>query len=196
MSKTTIKTIRQFKDGIDAAFETQQARDRFKARYDAAKDEFDTAADDLCAFAARASGPRESRPLALLAVLGRPLARATLGRSRKARAVLECLDERGSFAARSRSASSASGLEQLELPRIAALHSALPPTPANPALGLARIPTLKLKLKAKAVSAALLAVALAATFSGCYVGKATFQGEDMRMYPFFSTTAATAAPTD
>ncbi|MBQ3672348.1 MAG: hypothetical protein II924_02180 [Kiritimatiellae bacterium] len=60
------------------------------------------------------------------------------------------------------------------------------------ALGLARIPTLKLKLKAKAVSAALLAVALAATFSGCYVGKATFQGEDMRMYPFFSTTAATA----
>ena len=41
-----------------------------------------------------------------------------------------------------------------------------------------------------------LAVALAATFSGCYVGKATFQGEDMRMYPFFSTTAATTAPTD
>ena len=82
------------------------------------------------------------------------------------------------------------------MPRIAALHSALPPTPANPALGLARIPTLKLKLKAKAVSAALLAVALAATFSGCYVGKATFQGEDMRMYPFFSTTAATAAPAD
>ena len=38
----------------------------------------------------------------------------------------------------------------------------------------------------------LLAVALAATFSGCYVGKATFQGEDMRMYPFFSTTAAPA----
>ena len=41
-----------------------------------------------------------------------------------------------------------------------------------------------------------LAVALAATFSGCYVGKATFQGEDMRMYPFFSTTAATTAATD
>ena len=39
-----------------------------------------------------------------------------------------------------------------------------------------------------------LAVALAATFSGCYVGKATFQGEDMRMHPFFSTTAATTAP--
>ena len=47
MSKTTIKTIRQFKDGIDAVFETQQARDRFKARYDAAKDEFDTTADGL-----------------------------------------------------------------------------------------------------------------------------------------------------
>ena len=58
------------------------------------------------------------------------------------------------------------------MPSIAALLSALPPTPAK---RLARIPTLKLKLKAKAVSAALLAVALAATFSGCYVGKATFQ---------------------
>ena len=51
------------------------------------------------------------------------------------------------------------------------------------------------KLKAKAVSSVLAAVALAATFSGCYVGKATFQGEDMRMYPFFSTTAA-PAPAD
>ena len=41
-----------------------------------------------------------------------------------------------------------------------------------------------------------VAVALAATFSGCYVGKAAFQGEDMRMYPFFYTTAATTAAAD
>jgi len=186
MNKTTIKTIKQFKDGIDAAFETQQARDRISS-IEAVRRSF---------VSRLIAASRGSRPLALLALLGRPLTRANLGRSRRARANLESLDKRGAFAARSRSASSASGLEQLELPRIAALHSALPPTPANPALGLARIPTLKLKLKAKAVSAALLAVALAATFSGCYVGKATFQGEDMRMYPFFSTTAATAAPTD
>ena len=28
--------------------------------------------------------------------------------------------------------------------------------------------------------------------SGCYVGKASFQGEDMRMYPFFGTAVAPA----
>ena len=208
MSKTTIKTIRQFKDGIDAAFETQQARDRISS-IEAVRRSF---------VSRLIAASRGSRPLALLALLGRPLTRANLGRSRRARANLENLDERitapcgclrpigkqasrakrvpSTFAARSRSASTASGLGQLELPRIAALHSALPPTLANPALGLARIPTLKLKLKAKAVSSVLAAVALAATFSGCYVGKATFQGEDMKMYPFFSTTAATAAPAD
>ena len=27
---------------------------------------------------------------------------------------------------------------------------------------------------------------------GCYVGKASFQGEDMRMYPFFGTAVAPA----
>ena len=112
----------------------------------------------VAAFAGAAS--RGSRPLALLALLGRPLTRANLGRSRRARANLENLDERitapcgclrpigkqasrakrvpSTFAARSRSASTASGLELLELPSIAALRSALPPTPANPSKRRAR----------------------------------------------------------
>ena len=121
MNKTTIKTIKQFKDGIDAAFETQQARDRISS-IEAVRRSF---------VSRLIAASRGSRPLALLALLGRPLTRANLGRSRRARANLENLDERGTFAARSRSASNASGLEQLELPRIAALHSALPPTLAN-----------------------------------------------------------------
>ena len=29
---------------------------------------------------------------------------------------------------------------------------------------------------------------LATLVSGCYIGKAEFKGEDMRMYPFFGTT--------
>ena len=128
MNKTTIKTIKQFKDGIDAAFETQQARDRISSIEAVMR-----------LFVSRLiAASRVSRPLALLALLGRPLTRANLGRSRRARANLENLDERGTFAARSRSASTASGLEQLELPSIAALHSALPPTPANPAMRHAR----------------------------------------------------------
>ena len=35
-------------------------------------------------------------------------------------------------------------------------------------------------------------LALVIAFSlvqGCYIGRANFQGEDMRMYPFFGTTA-------
>ena len=32
------------------------------------------------------------------------------------------------------------------------------------------------------------AVALCA-LSGCYIGKAEFKGEDMKMYPFFGTSA-------
>jgi hypothetical protein len=34
-----------------------------------------------------------------------------------------------------------------------------------------------------AISAALCALA------GCYIGKAEFKGEDMKMYPFFGTSA-------
>ena len=36
--------------------------------------------------------------------------------------------------------------------------------------------------------AAAAAVALSA-LSGCYIGKAEFKGEDMKMYPFFGTSA-------
>jgi len=37
--------------------------------------------------------------------------------------------------------------------------------------------------------AAATAVALSA-FAGCYIGRAEFKGEDMKMYPFFGTSAA------
>jgi hypothetical protein len=36
---------------------------------------------------------------------------------------------------------------------------------------------------------AATAVALSA-LAGCYIGKAEFKGEDMKMYPFFGTSAA------
>ena len=36
------------------------------------------------------------------------------------------------------------------------------------------------------MSAALAVVLLAC--SGCYIGKAEFKGEEMKMYPFFGTT--------
>ena len=39
------------------------------------------------------------------------------------------------------------------------------------------------------VLAALAVVAFAVALSGCYVGKASFQGENMQMYPLFGTTA-------
>ena len=32
----------------------------------------------------------------------------------------------------------------------------------------------------------------AALMSGCYIGKAAFQGEDMKIYPFFGPSAGTA----
>ena len=37
-------------------------------------------------------------------------------------------------------------------------------------------------------AAAATAVALSA-LAGCYIGKAEFKGEEMRMYPFFGTSA-------
>ena len=37
-------------------------------------------------------------------------------------------------------------------------------------------------------TAAAIAAALC-TLAGCYIGKAEFKGEDMKMYPFFGTTA-------
>ena len=34
---------------------------------------------------------------------------------------------------------------------------------------------------------------LATLVSGCYIGRASFEGENMQMYPFFGTTAETSA---
>ena len=31
---------------------------------------------------------------------------------------------------------------------------------------------------------------MATLITGCYIGKAEFKGEEMKMYPFFGTTAA------
>ena len=39
----------------------------------------------------------------------------------------------------------------------------------------------------------LLATTIAALVSGCYIGKAAFQGEDMKIYPFFGPSATCAA---
>ena len=41
----------------------------------------------------------------------------------------------------------------------------------------------------KKIISAATAVALSA-LAGCYIGKAEFKGEDMKMYPFFGTSAA------
>ena len=40
----------------------------------------------------------------------------------------------------------------------------------------------------KIFAAAAIAAALSA-LAGCYIGKAEFRGEDMKMYPFFGTSA-------
>ena len=41
----------------------------------------------------------------------------------------------------------------------------------------------------RVIVAAATAVALSA-LAGCCIGKAEFKGEDMKMYPFFGTSAA------
>ena len=38
----------------------------------------------------------------------------------------------------------------------------------------------------------LIATAITALTGGCYIGKAAFQGEDMKIYPFFGPSATTA----
>ena len=48
------------------------------------------------------------------------------------------------------------------------------------------------KTVAKIVCAGLGAALAAALLTGCYVGKAAFQGEKMQIYPLFSTTAPCA----
>ena len=47
-----IKTKRQFKEGVDVAFETQKTRDEAKACYDFSREEFKAAEEELCAYAA------------------------------------------------------------------------------------------------------------------------------------------------
>ncbi len=41
----------------------------------------------------------------------------------------------------------------------------------------------------KRVFAAAAIAAALCTLAGCYIGKAEFKGEDMKMYPFFGTSA-------
>ena len=47
-----IKSKKQFKDGVDAAFETLKTRDEAKACYDFSREEYKTAEQALCAYAA------------------------------------------------------------------------------------------------------------------------------------------------
>jgi len=47
-----IKSVKQFKDGVDAAFETMKTRDEAKACYDFSRDEYKTEEEELCAYAA------------------------------------------------------------------------------------------------------------------------------------------------
>ena len=47
-----IKSVKEFKTGIDNAFETQKTRDEAKACYDFAREEFKSAEEELCAYAA------------------------------------------------------------------------------------------------------------------------------------------------
>ena len=37
----------------------------------------------------------------------------------------------------------------------------------------------------------IIATAIATLMGGCYIGKAAFQGEDMKIYPFFGPSAGT-----
>ena len=47
-----IKSTKQFKAQIDAAFETMKTRDEAKACYDFQREEYDAAEEELCAYAA------------------------------------------------------------------------------------------------------------------------------------------------
>ena len=47
-----IRSTRQFKERVDAAFETQKTRDEAKACYDFQREEFKAQEEELCAYAA------------------------------------------------------------------------------------------------------------------------------------------------
>ena len=49
---TKIRSTRQFKERIDAAFETQRVRDEAKACYDFQREEYRTQEEELCTYAA------------------------------------------------------------------------------------------------------------------------------------------------
>ena len=51
-TKMSIKSTRQFKNGVDEAFETMKTRDEAKACYDFARDEYRAAEEELCQYAA------------------------------------------------------------------------------------------------------------------------------------------------
>ena len=48
----SIKSTRQFKNGVDEAFETMKTRDEAKVCYDFARDEYAEAENELCQYAA------------------------------------------------------------------------------------------------------------------------------------------------
>ena len=48
----SIKTKKQFKEKINSAFETMRTRDEAKACYDFSRDEFNASEEELCAYAA------------------------------------------------------------------------------------------------------------------------------------------------
>ena len=43
----------------------------------------------------------------------------------------------------------------------------------------------------KTMKKMIIVTAIAMLMGGCYIGKAAFQGEDMKIYPFFGPSAGT-----
>ena len=71
-----IKTKRQFRDGIDSAFETMKTRDEAKACYDFSREEYNAAEEESCAHTPRRT-PTCSRGATARAAGGRPIRSST-----------------------------------------------------------------------------------------------------------------------
>ena len=56
-----IKGVKQFKERVDAAFETQKTRDEAKACYDFQREEYKAQEEELCAYAAANPDVSEGR---------------------------------------------------------------------------------------------------------------------------------------
>ncbi|MBR3925036.1 MAG: hypothetical protein IKJ45_18100, partial [Kiritimatiellae bacterium] len=56
-----IKSVKQFKERVDGAFETMKTRDEAKACYDFSREEFKAAEEELCAYAAANPAVLEER---------------------------------------------------------------------------------------------------------------------------------------